>query len=97
MLLLELVVQSVGVGIPLLPECLDEDIALPVQVELEEDISFLGRYDVDDLLLKPAPILGREILGSFFSLGAGWRRDDEGEKKAEEKNPFLFGGVERTK
>jgi hypothetical protein len=65
----ELVLFGLRIGVPLLPEGFDEEVAVTVRFEPQEDVLFLGRDDVDDVLLEPFPVL-QEVLGDFFS----WRR-----------------------
>jgi hypothetical protein len=69
MLGLERVILCVGIGIALLPERLDEDVPLPVGVELEEDVPLLRGDDVNHFFLEPFLVLGRKVVDGLLLLG----------------------------
>jgi len=52
-LLLELVSRRLGKGVAMLPKSLDEDVPFLVGLELAEDLSLVGRDDVDGFFIQP--------------------------------------------
>ncbi len=53
MLGLEGVFRPGRIRVAVVPEGLDEEIALPVGLQLEEDLPFEGRDDIGDILIQP--------------------------------------------
>ena len=84
-LVLEFVLGCPGGRIALLPESGREDIPVPVGIELQEDVPFLGCDDVDDVLLEPLAVLGRKILDALF---LGLARRGKGGQPDEEKKDY---------
>ena len=56
--LFECVVGRIRVGITTLPELLDELLTLFVGSKVKECTALFRGYDIDDVLVKPFPILG---------------------------------------
>src|ERR1700735_1375752 len=74
-LLFECVVGRIGVGITALPKLLDELLAFLVGSKVKKRTAFFRGYDVNDVLVKPFPILGVQFLPKFFvALGFLLRR-----------------------
>ena len=77
----ELVLRGVGIRIAVLPERFDEQVALPVGQELAKDLPLQRRDDIDDLLVQPFFIGGREgdLLGAEVcgENGEGGGRGDD--------------------
>jgi hypothetical protein len=55
-------VGSLG-RVPLLPKSLDEDISLPICLELKEHVPFDGGYDVRHFFLEPSPVFFGKVSG----------------------------------
>ncbi len=71
MLFLEFVPRRLRQGVAVLPEGLDEDVPLPVRLELQEDVPLAAGDDVADLLVDPLPV-------SFGQDGLVLARDGRG-------------------
>ena len=83
---LEFVFRGPGGRVALFPEGLDEEVALPVGLELEEDLAFYGRDDVADLFLEPFPEIFRKLRLLSLLGGGGGRRDEESAEEQDGKD-----------
>jgi hypothetical protein len=77
---LELVLRRTRSRVPLPPKGLDEEVAFPVGLQLLEDLFLERRDDVDDLLLQPLLVKGREVLFLIAAVRGVGCQTGEGKK-----------------